>query len=758
MKLNVTGSEIVSEGDFEQSQYQIEVSAHAFNILSKGLYSDPHKAIVRELACNAWDSHVAAGNTDRPFDVYLPNYVEPIFKIRDYGTGMSEETMKVVYKSYFKSTKQASNDMTGCFGLGSKSPFALVDKFTAISYFNGIKYTYVNFLDDRRIPGLAKLAEEATDEPNGMEISMEIPASEIDAILRAARKTLHWFKVRPELHGVNNPSSFFNDPGEVYASGPGWRILKDGYVFERRSHHTEERFVRINYGARGVAVMGNVAYELPTVKPAGMSADAFALFHHPIVVEFPLGAFEITPSREAIQWTEMSVTAVNDRFEEIYHGIITEALASVETAATRWDALVTAKRITYTSPFAPGIQGIQFDWNGETLSVSDRMSVPDSWRCELVSAIHTNRDTATQSRLTKEARQTITPHENPEFWVLDYPSAERRLDTYLRDLRFEKKKESIDCLVFRHQVQEQRTSESGLTYTAKVDNYKVSQNEIDALAAALGTTPDKFKLVSSIPDKPRVPRVAQPRAARLKGTEAHAFKFLSDKYSGHSADHYWDECLNFDLTSVKEGVYVEISRWNLQNCKGLDVNKLLEAFKYAPHLFKGLEIIGVKTADLDKFQKASNWKTLDTYLEEKSKELWAQPCVPLAYSICTNRDYAFGNFIATVLDFDSKLKVKGQVWNDYVAHLRTLQTALEVASTLEQGAALNLDFQVLSEMALSKYWGNGHDYYGEPEDWTTPVQALRNKYPLLNTYSRHDSEDKPLIEYLEAVQQYRNEV
>lgn len=55
----------------ETNQFHIKNSAKAFYILSTSLYSDPILAILRELGCNARDSHVQAGQT-KPWRLHLP--------------------------------------------------------------------------------------------------------------------------------------------------------------------------------------------------------------------------------------------------------------------------------------------------------------------------------------------------------------------------------------------------------------------------------------------------------------------------------------------------------------------------------------------------------------------------------------------------------------------------------------------------------------------------------------------------------------
>ena len=118
MKIQGTNTEITRDGVSESRGFAIKASAQAFRILSDGLYSDKVRAIIRELGSNAWDAHIEAGTTDRPFQVHLPNEIEPWYAIRDYGTGLSHDKVMGLYSTYFDSTKDSSNDFTGAMGLG----------------------------------------------------------------------------------------------------------------------------------------------------------------------------------------------------------------------------------------------------------------------------------------------------------------------------------------------------------------------------------------------------------------------------------------------------------------------------------------------------------------------------------------------------------------------------------------------------------------------------------------------------------------
>ena len=72
MKLSTSRQDVERSGVSDEKEFQIRTTAQAFDILSSGIYSDPIMAVIRELSCNAYDSHVEAGKADVPFEVHQP--------------------------------------------------------------------------------------------------------------------------------------------------------------------------------------------------------------------------------------------------------------------------------------------------------------------------------------------------------------------------------------------------------------------------------------------------------------------------------------------------------------------------------------------------------------------------------------------------------------------------------------------------------------------------------------------------------------
>ena len=121
MKIIHGGSNVIaSHGVTNEANFQIKASAHAFRILSSGLYSDKVSAVLREIGCNAADSHVAAGKLE-PIEVKLPTKLDTSFYIKDYGVGLTHEEVTGLFTTYFSSNKGESNEVTGASGRSPRS-------------------------------------------------------------------------------------------------------------------------------------------------------------------------------------------------------------------------------------------------------------------------------------------------------------------------------------------------------------------------------------------------------------------------------------------------------------------------------------------------------------------------------------------------------------------------------------------------------------------------------------------------------------
>ncbi len=321
---------IESQGLSGTGSFTLKASSHAFRLLSSGLYTNKIQAVIRELSCNAADAHVMNGNQALPFDIKLPNGLDGQFYVRDYGPGMSEQDVMSLYTTYFESTKQQSNDFTGGFGVGSKSPFAYTDMFTVVSINNGLRSTYTAYVDDSGEPKISKLGDgEPTDEPSGLSVSFPVKPEDQRVFQAEANTVLMWFKSPVNVLGVgdsNKPVPF--DKERVLFRTPNVVVFgkksNDGLSLQSppdANNHHAARPPQSRSGTLGTLVMGNVHYPLPLDASIKDLPQAQWFAQHNVVFTVPIGAVSVAASREALafdKFTKESAKAiVTQAFDDV---------------------------------------------------------------------------------------------------------------------------------------------------------------------------------------------------------------------------------------------------------------------------------------------------------------------------------------------------------------------------------------------------------------------------------------------------------
>ena len=317
MKLDTTPATIHRGGVQTEQVFTIAAKGKAFEILSSGLYTDARLAIVRELCCNARDSHIANETPDVPFRVHLPNRLEPWFEVRDYGLGLSEHDVFHIFTTYFESTKDKSDDFIGCLGLGSKAPFSYADAFEVVSRFNGVKSTYSMFKNEAGIPSVAKMAETKTLSANGVAVKLSIKPEDHGPFQSRLSSSLKYFETKPEVVGISN---FKWDPLPADPiRGDGWFISASTYS----SHPV-------------IAVQGGVGYkvDMAHIRPElNDRENAFIKAVH-LVLSFEIGQIDIPPSREEVRYDKNTIANIVKSIKNVREQLtpqIEERIAHIPT-------------------------------------------------------------------------------------------------------------------------------------------------------------------------------------------------------------------------------------------------------------------------------------------------------------------------------------------------------------------------------------------------------------------------------------------
>ncbi|TYO65449.1 hypothetical protein FXV83_16065 [Bradyrhizobium hipponense] len=326
MKLGMKQHAHIATGVKKEIKVAFETNAVAFYATFSGLAKDKIGYPMRELSTNAWD--VARGN----FEVHLPTRLNPVFRIRDYGTGMSEEAMENVYAKPYASTKRDTNTEVGGWGIGSKSPYAYLigdtgsGSYNITSYYNGRMLAYIMSLADDGMPKMDLLHDGPTDQPNGMEVSFAVRRDDIEGFAKAARDILWSFQPRPTIFPEGAVT--WKEP-VVLSEGDNWTKYKEGSV--------------PFYGPR--VRMGCVMYpfDLDQVETSG-----FLDYDDVVLFDAPIGSLKVILSREELAYDETTKTTLKSLVKQYEDSFIEQLREKVDAAETLFEAAAIFEKETET--------------------------------------------------------------------------------------------------------------------------------------------------------------------------------------------------------------------------------------------------------------------------------------------------------------------------------------------------------------------------------------------------------------------------
>lgn len=309
---------VISRGSVES--FGLSEDAELYSILSNALYSRKKEAAVREVLCNAWDSHVDSEITDVPVEITL---TKDKLTVRDFGQGLAPDRIKPVYGTYGKSTKQHDGRQTGGFGLGSKAPFAYTDHFQVISCHDNLKTIYKMSQSNAEVggkPSITTIVSVPTDE-SGLEVSFDLKNSEdrheFETLIT---RIVEMGDMNVTLNGSHLETIPFSE------SEHGFMLIK-AERFGRTSYHTISDYIMVRYG--------HVVYPLK-------SDDRFAhLFNNTVdflkslthkdqyggnassqwvlVLQADPHTISVTPSREDLSMTDHTVETVTGLLRRFMH-------------------------------------------------------------------------------------------------------------------------------------------------------------------------------------------------------------------------------------------------------------------------------------------------------------------------------------------------------------------------------------------------------------------------------------------------------
>lgn len=301
------------------------------------LYSNKELAVTREYSTNARDAMVEAGKADQAIEVTLPSMMDPYFKVRDFGEGMSADTLLDVYTQFGESTKRDSNEFNGMLGFGCKSAIAYTDSFTVTSIRDGLKsVAVITRSPDYSIEMNLVMEAVPTNEASGTEVVVPVYNWQ-----EFAHKAQDFYK--------------FWMPGTVLVNGAfpqqavGEKLADNLYYSADNSYYSGTSYV----------VMGNVAYRINN--PEALFRESRMNRIH-FVAYVDNGAVEFTPSREDLKYTDHTKATLHKVIADFEDTIISTAKAEIDEAETHFEAY--AKWVEWTNKLGKALFG-DLDFNGD---------------------------------------------------------------------------------------------------------------------------------------------------------------------------------------------------------------------------------------------------------------------------------------------------------------------------------------------------------------------------------------------------------
>ena len=166
MKLHQHKNTVETNVQAVSTSFKIGNASKIIGFLRDKVYTNKVHSVAREIISNGRDAmrEVGKGNG---FEITVPTALNPVFEVRDFGPGISPDRMEDIFIAYGSSTKENSNEFTGGLGIGSKSPFSLVDSFSVVTFIDGVKRAYACEIGSSNEGQLTLISTTATKEATG---------------------------------------------------------------------------------------------------------------------------------------------------------------------------------------------------------------------------------------------------------------------------------------------------------------------------------------------------------------------------------------------------------------------------------------------------------------------------------------------------------------------------------------------------------------------------------------------------------------
>jgi len=721
MKLNhVQDNPAVLSNVGEIGEFRIRNSAKAFNILSSGLYANKIRAIIRELSCNAVDSHVADGKGNVPFDVHLPSRLEMWFSIRDYGSGLSHDQVTNIYTTYFESTKTDSNEFIGALGLGSKSPFSYTDNFGVTAIKNGRKGIYSAFINDMGIPSIALMMEEQTDEPNGVEVKFAVTDPyECSKWREEAYIVYRYFNLLPNVSGVSD-----------------FKILPSDSYYETMNIIPGVHIYNSNHPSKSVAVMGNIAYpiQIPdSVKELGKLRE---LLGCGIEMNFEIGELDFQASREGLSYVSQTINSIKNKLEALVVRLADHIAEEADKIDNLWDRAffldsklnseiwrAAVDEYVKKNPI-PTFDNIKNSWNRKTLFSFKVEDLENDFNIVL-RCFRTPIGYKTTSVINDASRWTNRHTSIPErYWEIPVENTYRFVIQDIKRGTIENSRYH-----FRQDSNKNRVSHCVFVLLQKDPNKPMKTKEF---FDAIHNPPERNKFLASALEK-------KPKKDVKLGKNVKTLR-LDKKYwrRGRAPLRVtWNDAGNIEnMDKSKTYYYLPLSGYQVMSKYGFsNAHALYPMFmRCGIPALDDITIYGVRKGDIDFIKRQNNWVNIEDYLSNLLVSVDERTINHLKYEIAENENWL------SYKDYKTRL-IKNKK-SPYLLHVKQTEKGSRTARNY-------FDLDKAKNLCDIYVKDNINSYYSKLKNFVDDCATINKRYPLLKNISGADNIE--VAEYINLI-------
>jgi hypothetical protein len=706
MKLTADVNEAVLSNVGTVGEFRIRNSAKAFNILSSGLYSNKIRAVIRELSCNAVDSHVAAGKANIPFEVHLPTILEPWFAVRDFGLGLDNDQVVNIYTTYFESTKTESNEFIGALGLGSKSPFSYTENFTVTAIKNGTKRIYSAFINENGVPSIAEMSTELSDEGNGVEVKFSVTnKQDYHTFRQEAVSVYKWFTLLPVVTGN---SIVFEKT-----------VYKEMNVVSGVHIMPEDTYNR--YSQNCLALMGNISYPLSDIPQAEKHFGPLAEFLNcGLLFEFAIGELDFAASREVLSYIPQTIASIKKKLELLNDNLSKHLTDKVDSLSHPWEKSVYLYSEYHTRLYKNAvlkyINDTKFElFDSKSYNLMHLELHTKTLADRNLSAVGLDVKNGTGCRFSKQYKYDNKGERTEIF------SVPVSLETIivLNDL-----KTGCYARVRYHYVRQRDVRQTVIILSHPDPDLTVRQVQYDEILKLLHNPPVVVK-ASALEKAPTAARVATHGISYMR-IKAHC-------YSGSEAAYMWDAMTTKTMDEKETYYYVGLNGNKSLDEAGLEFNfNRIKAWidKSGIESLQSITIYGVRKTALVEILELDNWVRVEDKLREEILKITDEQIAAL---VITEMLDSYQNRIYT----NAAVAKRVDAQSDYAKYYNTYGKLKRSIGSVQELVALCKEFGKVVEVDKIQ------------KNIIAVRQEIYNKYPLLKHCNNAD--DDEVVEYIKMV-------